>query len=208
MNSLARAVALLVVGLPLAAQDPAPTPPATEPAGTSRKWGVGVSLSPVAVFIEDSFGVLPFGFTNILVPIKVSPNTTFEPEIGLFRSSAESGGFSTSLTNFRLGFGLLLGLQERGGIHPYIGPRFGLGRTTTKSDGFGGSTSTKQTSWQFSGVIGAQHFFSPHFSLGGEAQLTRASVGDQETTPTPPGGTSENQTFITTVGVISLRWFF
>lgn len=207
MNSLARAAALLVVGLPLAAQDPAP--PATEPESTSKKFGIGVSLSPVAIFLEDSFGLLPFGFTNILVPIKVSPNTTLEPEIGLFRTSSESGGFSASATNFRLGFGLLLGLQERGGIHPYIGPRFGLGRTTTKSSGFGGGeTTTKQTSWQFSGVIGAQHFFSPHFSLGGEAQLTRASVGDAEVTPTPPGGTSESQTFITTVGVVSLRWFF
>jgi len=203
MNSLARAVSLLVVGLPLTAQDPAP--PATEPAGSARKWGVGVSLSPVAVFIEDSFGVLPFGFTNILVPIKVSPNTTFEPEFGLFRSSAESGGFSTSLTNFRLGFGLLLSMQERGGIHPYIGPRFGIGRTTTKSDGFGGSFTSKQSTWQFSGVIGAQHFFSPHFSLGGEAQLTRASVAGEDP---GGGGSDESQTFITTAGLVSLRWFF
>ena len=203
MNSLARAVALLVVGLPLAAQDPAP--PATEPEGSSRKWGVGVSLSPVAVFIEDSFGVVPFGFTNILVPIKMSPNTTFEPEFGIFRTSSESGGFSTSFTNLRLGFGLLLGMQERGGIHPYIGPRFGIGRTTAKSDGFGGPITTRQTTWQFSGVIGAQHFFSPHFSLGGEAQLTRASVSGEE----PGGGGSDaSQTFITTAGVVSLRWFF
>src|SRR5688572_2888018 len=198
MSLLARAVALLVVGIPLAAQDP---PPSDTPAESARKWGIGVSLSPVAVFIEDALGVVPFGFTNILVPIRLNSTTTVEPEIGVFRTSSESsGGFTTSFTNLRLGVGLLLDLKERAGLHPYIGPRFGYNRTTSKSDSqFGGPSSTKQSGWQFSGVFGAQHFFSPHFSLGGEAQVTRMSLGEEETTPPQQGNGS--QTFITTTGL-------
>ena len=191
----------LAVGLPLAAQE---SPPAASTDQVSR-FGIGVSLSPVAVFVED-VGFIPFGFTNILIPIKIGPTTYLEPEIGLFRTSSEGGGSESSFTNTRLGVGLLMGLRERAGLKPYVGPRIGMSRLSTRQDTPGGAFTTKQTTWILSGVVGAQHFFTPHFSLGGEAQLSRASSGDAESTP--PGSGDPGSTAVTTNGLVTLRWFF
>jgi hypothetical protein len=201
MNRPRLAALCLAIGLPLAAQE---NPPAESTDQVSR-FGIGVALSPVAIFIED-FGFINFGFTNILIPIKIAPTTYLEPEIGLFRTSADGGGTPTSLTNTRLGVGLLMGLRERAGLRPYLGPRIGMSRLSTRSDTPGGAFTTKQTTWIFSGVIGAQHFFSPHFSLGGEAQPSRASAGDAESSP--PGAGDPGSTFVTTNGLVTLRWFF
>jgi hypothetical protein len=195
------AAAVLTFALPLSAQE---NPPA-EATDRVSKYGIGVSLSPVAVFIDD-VGFIPFGFTNILIPIKIAPATYLEPEIGLFRTSSNAGGTPASFTNTRLGVGLLMGLRERGVLKPYVGPRIGMSRLTSKQDTPGGTFTTKQTTWILSGVVGAQHFFTPHFSLGGEAQLSRASSGDAESSP--PGTGDPGTTSITTNGLVTLRWFF
>lgn len=201
MSNLVRVAALgLIIGVPLIAQD---SPPTASTEATS-KVGIGVSVSPTAIFIDD-FGFLPFGLANILIPIRIAPNTMLEPEVGLLRSSVDDIGGSASFTNARIGVGLLMGLRERSALKPYIGPRVVYSRFSTKSDSPGGSIDSKQTTWMLSGVLGAQHFFSPHFSLGAEAQLSRASVGEEQGT----GGTGNPaQTIITTNGLVTLRWFF
>ncbi|MEX2152054.1 MAG: outer membrane beta-barrel protein [Gemmatimonadaceae bacterium] len=192
---------LLVVALPLTAQE-APAPTTDEQIG---KWGIGISLSPVSIFI-DEVGLIPIGFNNFLMPIRVGAATTLEPEFGLFRSSSSSSGAENSFNNLRVGVGLLMPLRERASLRPYTGGRVGVSRTTTESiGGFGGSQKTRQNSWHMSAVLGAQHFFTRHFSLGGEVQLTRTSVGEQ-TGGSSPTGTA--QSFVTTGGVMMLRWFF
>lgn len=192
---------LLIVAFPLAAQE-APAPSINEEIG---KWGIGVSLSPVSLFIDD-IGFLPIGFNNFLIPIRVGAATTLEPEFGLFRSSSSSSGAENTFNNLRVGIGLLMPLKERESLRPYTGGRVGISRTTTESiGGFGGNQKTKQNSWYISGVLGAQHFFTRHFSLGGEVQLTRTSVGEETGGSAPPGN---ELSFVTTAGVMMLRWFF
>ncbi len=66
----------------------------------------------------------------------------------------------------------------------------------------------KRTDWWVGGAIGAQYFFSAHFSLGGEASLTYTYVGD--TKYDPPSYNSNDYTTrrILTSGDIIMRWFF
>jgi hypothetical protein len=201
MSRTRLAAFLLIVALPLAAQE-APAANTNEQIG---KWGIGVSLSPVSLFI-DEVGLVPLGFNNFLIPIRVGAATTLEPEFGLFRSSISSSGAEDTFNNLRVGVGLLMPFRERSSLRPYTGGRVGISRTTTESiGGFGGNQKTKQNSWYLSGVLGAQHFFTRHFSLGGEVQLTRTSMGEQTGSATPTG---IEQSFVTTGGVVMLRWFF
>jgi hypothetical protein len=201
MSRIRLAAFLLVVAFPLAAQE-APAPITNEEIG---KWGIGVSLSPVSLFIGD-VGLLPIGFNNFLIPIRVGAATTLEPEFGLFRSSSSSSGAENTFNNLRVGIGLLMPLKERESLRPHTGARVGVSRTTTESiGGFGGNQKTKQNSWYISGVVGAQHFFTHHFSLGGEVQLTRTSVGEQTGGSSPTG---PERSFVTTAGMMMLRWYF
>ena len=173
-------------------------------------------LNPAALiaFDEEDFLVFP-GLNNFLVPIRVGQRLTLEPEFGIIRySSSVSGSFGTSSSEFshmRVGVGVLASLGRRGGLVPYVGPRIGVTRFRTSSR-YSGSTTEYKTSrddWWVSGVVGGQYFFSPHFSIGGEAQVTRVSLGQEENEP-PSGSTSSDYstTILGTNGLLVLRVFF
>lgn len=181
----------------------------------SRTVGFGTSFNPGALIIPGEGELLVFqtGFNNILFPFR-GQNFTFEPEFGLFRTSSEEkstfGTFTSSFTNVRLGVGILKHMEKRENLEPYAGPRFGVVRSTSKETSpFGGSSeqTTKANSWYLSGVLGAQYFFTKHFSLGGEAQLTYTSVGSTTTTGSsnPP---DESRSVIGTAGLVLLRCYF
>lgn len=203
------AVAALVAALPLTAQQPAAPPRA-------GSVGFGVILNPAVLlaFDEEDFLSLP-GFNNFMVPLRVGERLTIEPEFGIFRYSASSSGsggsYSSTFSNLRLGVGILASLKARGALQPYAGPRLGIARNSSRSSYSGSTTeyTTKRSDWYASGVLGAQYFFSPHFSLGGEVQVTRTSLGQEETEP-PSGGspTEASTTLISSNGLLMLRWFF
>lgn len=215
MSRLRRlAAALAFTGLPLYAQEPDTTAArvdTTGKAGKGAKFGIGMSLNPAAlvIFDEDQLAAFP-GFNNFSIPIKTGERTYIEPEFGVFRTSVSTsgGGFSgdASFTNIRVGVGVLMEMQPRGDLRPYIGPRVGINRISSKTSGGGFEESSKQTNWFVSGVLGAQYFFSPHFSLGGEVQLTRTSIGNPTTEP--PSTSEDKQSFITTQSLLLLRWYF
>jgi hypothetical protein len=181
--------------------------------------GIGVTLNPAALILvdDDEFALFsPTGFNNFLVSLRAGP-VTLEPEFGLFRFATKTtgSGFSSeeNFSNLRIGVGVLAALAERGNLRPYAGPRVGIIRSSSHSSySSGGGTSeytTKQTNTYISAVLGAQYFFSRHFSLGGEVQLTRVSFGDEKTEPPPSGTEPETSTStIGTGGVVILRWFF
>lgn len=187
--------------------------PAAESTERSGKFGIGVSLNTNSTFFDEDFGFLPFSFANILFPIR-GKGVVIEPEFGLFRFSSEtrSGGGSSSRTfrNFRAGVGVLAQMRAREQLQPYFGPRFGISRNsqTSQSSFGGGEQKRKQTDWYFSGVLGAQHFFTKHFSLGGEVQLTKIGFGAPDETPAPPSGFTEELSYVTTGAVATIRWFF
>jgi hypothetical protein len=190
--SLATRLALLclIIGTNLESQTQADT--------SGRKFGIGVMLNSSSFFIGE-LGITPVGFNNMLFPIRINPGFTLEPELGLLRQSGSGGGFESEFTTTRLGVGLLFSMAERGGLVPYVGPRFGWSRTSISN----GTSSSRDNNWDATFAWGAQHYFSPHFTLGGELQLTHASVGGPS-----PGGGAVDQTFITTNGVVTIRWFF
>jgi hypothetical protein len=194
----------LLLGHSLRAQEAAPATDSVY----KKSVGFGVTINPVLLLIDESIGFFPLGISNFLIPIRISPRVIIEPEFGMFRTSSEEGGGESSFNNTRIGVGVLLGFPERGGLHPYIGPRFGWSRTSSESSfGGGGTFTTKMSGWNFGGVLGAHHFFSPHFSLGGEIQLMRSSSSIDDDSGGPVA-TEQSQSAVTTGGTAILRWFF
>lgn len=185
-------------------------------AATAGRIGIGVTVNPTTVLADESLGFLPLGVTNFVLPIRVSSRVTLEPEFGVFRFTEDetaAGGFEneTTLSNYRIGFGLLFNLADRAALIPYVGPRAGVVLTSLEeSSTFGGTTTTTsqdQTGFYFGGALGAQHFFTRHFSLGGDVQLLYTTISYDETASggTPP---DRSQSLISTNGLVMLRWFF
>jgi hypothetical protein len=205
MSRTSRFVALfLSVAPPLAAQDVPTDTPRTN-ADRAGKVGIGMAVTTTTLLLGESFFFVPMGFNNFIVPIRTGPRTTFEPEFGMFRTSTSNGGFSSNFSNLRLGFGLLTAMDKRENLEPYIGPRVGTSRSkTTTTLPFSGEQTETQNSWYFSGVLGAQYFFSRHFSLGGEAQLSYTNLRQEADS----AGSSASQSFVSSAGVVLLRWFF
>lgn len=214
MRALPLVLAVLFVGAPLSAQQPAP----------DRTFGIGVSFNPGALGIpgEDDVILPQTGFNNLLFPIR-TPNVTFEPEFGITRTSLErtsSGGTTTFrskdvLQTLRYGLGVLKHFSRREGLEPYVGPRFGIMRFSSTDESSGGTSSTsskvKMTNWYVGGAAGGQYFLSGKVSLGGEAQLRYMNIGSpkSETSGTPsPFGSKQSGSTIETIGLITLRWFF
>lgn len=149
--------------------------------------GVGVSLNPTALFVgPGSTLFLPVGFTNIYVPIEVSPTFRLEPEVGIF--SASSG--SSTTTYFRGGVGLLYVRSIDSSFNIYVGPR--IGALSTSSTG-----STGVIDFFLGPCVGGEQSFSPHFSIGGEAQLNYVRFGRPR-----------NGSIITNNALMFFRWYF
>lgn len=204
-----RILALAVLAAsPVAAQESA--------ASSSGRFGIGVTLNPTTVLADANLGFIPLGVTNFVLPIRVSSRVTLEPELGVFRFTEDVTGAAgvtseTKLSNFRVGAGLLFNLTDRSALVPYVGPRVGLVFSTLEErSSFGGTTTTStqdQTGVYFGGALGAQHFFTRHFSLGGEVQLLYTTISYDETSSggTPP---ERSQSLMTTNGLVMLRWYF
>lgn len=167
----------------------------------------------------------PFGVgfilnrSTFLLPLELGHAITLEPEIGVYRYSQSSptstDSFSSPTVNARTwdvtaGVALLFALPERGNVRPYVGPRGGFTIYDYRSEPSGGTPITaKETDWWVGGAVGAQYFFSPHFSLGGEASVTYTYVGN--TKYDPPYISSGNHYIIrriVTDGDLIVRWFF
>lgn len=175
--------------------------------------GIGVSLNPSALFMSDNEStlMLPIGFGNIYVPIIAGP-LKIEPEVGIWRTSSSSSGtdYSSSSTGtlLRVGAGVFHLVQVGGGTALYVGPRVAMVRTSSSSTYSGGTpSSSHQTSWSLGLAIGGEHFFSPHFSLGGEVQLNYITIGDEEHEPSTPSTSSYSNHVISNNGLIFIRLY-
>jgi hypothetical protein len=95
-----------------------------------------------------------------------------------------------------------------GGTALYVGPRVVMIRESS-STSFTGSpgSSSHQTNWSFGLAIGGEHFFSPHFSLGGEVQLNYISIGDTVYEPSGGPTPSTSNSMITNNGLIFIRLY-
>jgi len=185
---------------------------------TKSKFGLGATFNPGGLTIPGESEVLltQAGFNNILMPIR-GATATFEAELGFLHSTVErqiQTGPTTftkvksSVSNKRIGVGVLKHLARRENFEPYVAPRIGVIFASSEEPSGGSSTAKiSATNFYVTGGAGGQYFLSEHFTLGGEVQLTYTNLGKPKVTgSTGSSGASGNS--ITTLGVIAIRWYY
>ena len=99
----------------------------------------------------------------------------------------------------------------------YVGPRIGIGMGSSASDD--GATPTAKTTKTSSTdvlvalAIGGEHFLAKQFSLGAEAAIGMAMLGQPKTEVTPapaaaPAAVTESQSLMSTGGTLFARFYF
>ncbi|MFQ6615882.1 MAG: outer membrane beta-barrel protein [Fidelibacterota bacterium] len=162
------------------------------------KWGIGIALvgggigSLLELFAFDDGIAGP----AIFIPIDLSPRFRLEPEIGLLTSSSSDDGYSSSSTALSLGLGLLP-MSRAGNVNVYYGGRLGITRSSSSYEYDGDSEKDSESAFFVAAVGGGEYLLANRFTLGGEAQLRRFSLG----------GDTESAT-ISTRGLLFVRFYF
>jgi hypothetical protein len=156
-----------------------------------QQVGVGVSINP---FEAGAFstGAAALPTVEVYVPINVTPKLRIEPSLGILTNDVNNG---TSTRDVTLGVGVFYVQRLAAPFDLYMGGRLKLNfahRETTN----GGSDSG--TDVLLAGALGGEHYFSPHFSLGAEAQLGFRSNS----------GASGDNTVVFTTGLGFFRFYF
>jgi hypothetical protein len=190
-------------------------------------------------------GIIPFSNTTYFIHVPITfQHMRINPELGFSASSSNyssSSSYSSSSTvstsngkstNIRIGTGLYYLYPPDNSVDIYFGPRGGIvlsSSTRDSKDIYSDSTQgketvtehTKETSTDYfvGGAIGGEYYFSKHFSIGAEIQLTYLHEGEptieHSRTADPPNAdynTSYNSTSqYSSFGIATLllvRWFF
>lgn len=205
-------VTLAALAAPLQAQGPKPG------------FGVGVSLdlTPTGDFSLFEDFRFPGRSGNIHFPIRISRSFRLEPMLGYAhehqRNAIGGSSFDMKATLWRLGVGFLYQLRPQGDFQAYAGGRVGIRRRSQKitqtNPSFPPPVTNKATQSDkfLAAVFGGEFSFSPHFSLGGEAQLSYTDLGDVKVSETPPPpfpqpNISESGSQLETAGLIVVRWY-
>lgn len=168
--------------------------------------GVGV-----AVPLSGSVG------GTVYVPINLMDKIRIEPGIGLVNASKESKGTTattkSSASAITLTIGALYMMRPAETFVGYVGPRLGVVMNSGDTDNGTVSSKSSHTDILASLVIGGEHFFSPRFSLGAEAAVGIAMIGQTTTTVTPAPATpdtvpTETQSVMSTGGTMFARMYF
>lgn len=177
------------------------------------KVGFGVALNPIAIADMDlDASVLPVGLGNFTVPIQIGSSLRFEPEFGIFRGHSESSsnGSTSKYTQSLMRYGLAAHYLFAGSesFRPYVGPRVGFIRQSSDQE-FTGSTpyESKRTDTYFGLALGGEYWFTPRFSLGGEVQVNRIGIGDEEVTNEPAPSGSYDASFVSSNGVVAVKFY-
>jgi hypothetical protein len=148
-----------------------------EPERQPRKFGIGIERSDVSA-LEDRGGDYQGVVTGFYLPIQATPKTRFEPKIGILRYADTEREDSYTRLDALVGY---FGLITRGDYQFYYGARAGFLVRVIKSQDEGDSFSTwTQRRGYLTPAIGGEYYFSPYFSLGGEARLVFSSFDEDE----------------------------
>jgi hypothetical protein len=165
------------------------------------RFGVGISQGTV-------LHAAPYGtYQDMENLIYVSVNETasrlkFEPEFGYWRQKQEDGDADLIATQLRVGLGVFI-RKVHGATDTYFGGRAGLERQGVTLEVDGDEESETRSSLYGGPVAGAEHFLSPSFSLGAEAQLIFSSHGSADDAYDEAPDVSSWDTR----GHIFLRWY-
>jgi hypothetical protein len=164
VRSLARLAALLAA---LALATPALAEEKGASSGASRV-GVGIGLNTFNSQTLTAPGNAQPG-ADIYVPLDLGA-LRIEPSLGLSRWSADNNGGKG--TSFNLGCGGLFLLRPGKTTSVYVGPRLFLDFVSVTEFAAGSTYSDSGVDFVLAGVIGAEWFADPRFSIGAEARLS------------------------------------
>jgi hypothetical protein len=161
-------LAALAVTLPAAAAEEKATAQAEK-----ARLSVGLSLTPFDLTTAQVTSPVP-ATTDILVGFDLGA-FRLEPSLGIGRYSIDGGPKGS---DFNLGCGLLVPLKTGRTLAVYAGPRLFLGFVSAKQQNAGGTFSDSGVDLTLAGVMGAEWFADPHFSIGAEARLSYVLLSD------------------------------
>ncbi len=170
-------------------------------------FGIGIAAGGALVAGGNEIVYLPADLTNLRFPLALGDAGRIEPEVGYFttsRSFSDSRGhdYESKFTNLRVSLGILK-LSRSGSTQYQYGVRAGLIRTTQKS-GYTVSGETRSKNDYFVGPeIGAEYMLDEHFSVGAEAGINYAHIGDLDDSED-----DVSEWFISTRTSVVVRWFY
>lgn len=175
-------------------------------AQSGNKVGVGIAIVDIQQFFEMIISQGSGMTATLTLPIEMSPSFRIEPEFGYFRASVENKNAVTqteTVTNWRIGAGLFP-QKTYDKFVLYYGARIGYISQTQTDEVNGSKEEATTTGFYIAPAIGGEHFLSDHFSLGGEAQLTIASLSSERE------GSDYEQSILllNTRGLVFFRFYF
>lgn len=161
-------LAALAVALPAAAAEEKAVAQAEK-----AKLSVGLSFTPFDLTTAQVASPVP-ATTDVLVGFDLGA-FRLEPSLGIGRYSIDGGPKGSDLN---LGCGLLVPLKTGRTLSVYTGPRLFLGFVSAEQQTAGGTFSDSGVDLTLAGVLGAEWFADPHFSIGAEARLSYVLLSD------------------------------
>ena len=125
--------------------------------------------------------------------IWVSDNVKFEPSIAFASFSPDEGD---GLTRFIPGLGILYSFRVGEPIRPFVGIRGAFDMLSADGESY--------SDIMFAPAVGAEYFFSDHFSVAGEYQMQIIMADDQLS----PNFYSAGSTMIESAEMLSVHFYF
>jgi len=162
--------------------------------------GFGVSLGKEIIAIGEAYTLLDF--PSFYLPISLSSNFRFEPEIGYVRYSGSGEDWKESNSILSIGCGIFF-MTRKGKVDIYYGARLGF-MITSYSWRFTwngmDSDDDSKTDFYIGPAIGGEYFFTKHLTLGGEIQFNYISMGQWD-------DGEDSESVIRTKPLIFVRWY-
>jgi len=168
--------------------------------------GIGIALLDVQQLFEAAVSEGIGLNATIVVPIAASPTLRVEPEFGYFRATEEEkNGTTETMTadSWRIGLGIFP-LTTYDSFTLYYGARIGYISQTITFEAGSVDLEETTTGYYIAPVLGGEHSFSNHFSIGGEAQIVYADLSsDSEFTDV-----EVTRSLLNTRALVFFRFFF
>jgi hypothetical protein len=157
------------------------------------RFGVGIAVGGFST--TDAAFEGGFRRAYVLVPIQVMPALRIEPMFGI---NTWNGAGTASASDITLGSGVFYTLHSAQSANVYVGGRLALDFVSTET---AGGLSDSGVDIRLAAALGGEYYFSPHFSLGAEADM-----GYYSTDAADPG--LPDSTGFYTAGYLIGRFYF
>lgn len=171
------------------------------------KFGISIPFDGGFSVIEDDILGFPISFVAPRITIQ-SDARKIEFGIGFFRANSKNDfpdfAFESTFTSLNLHVGVSK-VTKIDDSAIYIGGQIGVIRISSSSSSsfsFGSESNEESINHWFLGpILGGEHFFSEHVSLGGEAQFNYIKIGQDE-------DSNSSGSLISTNVVLLFRFYF